>query len=106
MKREARIIVTRCSGYACVAYVIRYPGIDGFSASLTGCNNLCSSLKRLGYLQEARYAVGDCICGLPEPLIMPESVSRVVEAYLELAASIVGQLALIASSCGGGGVSG
>jgi len=104
LKLEARILASRCEGRVCAGYVLRYPGVDGFSLGLEGCTALCKGLREQGYLYEARFYVGDCSCGLP-PLphhAAPPQLRELAEAYLRLAASVASSLGEALPGCVGG----
>ncbi|MGC9112421.1 hypothetical protein [Acidilobus sp.] len=64
MKREARVLVSKCSGQLCVGIVIRLNSIDGLAISFESCEGLCRRLGHKGFLDEIRYYIGDCGCGL------------------------------------------
>ncbi len=82
MKREARILVSACSGDTCLGVVLRSIDIDGAVAGRS-CEDLCRRLEESGYSGELRYAYGSCRCGLPSP---PRAGGRLEAAYRALLA--------------------
>ncbi|MCE4619348.1 MAG: hypothetical protein F7C82_01400 [Desulfurococcales archaeon] len=66
IKREARILVSKCYCSKCIGVVLRGGDVDG-AVSGHSCDELCSELKSRGFSGELRYAVGDCRCGFPPP---------------------------------------
>lgn len=64
MKREARVLASKCHGHLCVGVVVRLNSIDGLAISFDGCEGLCRRLGYKGFLDETRYYIGDCSCGL------------------------------------------
>lgn len=66
MKREARILLSACEDSVCCGLVLRGEGFDTVLLA-RGCEELCSRAKERGYMDELRYQLGDCDCGLPSP---------------------------------------
>jgi hypothetical protein len=64
LKREARVLVTACNDVACAGLVVRLTSIDGLATSYEGCEGLCRRLASKGLLEESRYFIGNCGCGL------------------------------------------
>jgi len=83
LKPEARIVVSSCTRSKCLAIVLRGIDVDGAVAG-EDCEDLCRRLEQRGYMGEARYAYGDCTCGLPQP---PKTAR--LERALEAARSIL-----------------
>lgn len=99
MKKEARILVSQCKDSVCVGYVIRYPGIDGFSVSARGCQGLCESLRSQGYLFEIRFYSGDCGCHAKQFTAKSSNIREIVNQYLVLAENIAQSIAGLLAHC-------
>ncbi len=67
MKPEARVVASACANGLCVALIVRSNSIDGVVMARGDCLSLCSRLSGTGYLNEVRYFLGPCDCGV-EPL--------------------------------------
>ncbi|MDP8003254.1 MAG: hypothetical protein ACP5I6_03945 [Caldisphaera sp.] len=66
MKKESRILISKCYNYTCIGIILRLNSLDGFIASKGKCEDFCQKLKLSGYFYEIGYYNGDCSCGINE----------------------------------------
>lgn len=97
IKREARILVSKCYCSRCIGVVLRGGDVDG-AVSGYSCRQLCRRIESRGFLGELRYALGDCKCGLPlPPRASPESLNLVLTLSSSLPLWVTRVLGLLGS---------
>ncbi len=95
MKKEARILVSKCKNSICSGIILRFYSIDGLILSTNGCKDFCDKIKKSGYFYELSYYYGDCSCGLDKKV-------EVNKKYLSFLSNLIDEFEQIYKNAGGG----